>query len=220
MVVLGITVILASILMPALRHARSNVDRLASAANLRSIGYAMTAYDRDNMNRLPYSYVLQVLDSPSELTTIYTDESPDKWDGLGLLYFYGYLGTPESMFAPSYQGQNSFESYAPNFQVNDFTPLEVMHSNFHYGGHIDWESGAIRRLTSLKRLTLATDGFRARSELNHDRGLNRLHTDVSVSWSWFEPGFVEQLPSTPAELLNFTSAEFSEIWKQIEDPQD
>ncbi|HUB26700.1 MAG TPA: prepilin-type N-terminal cleavage/methylation domain-containing protein [Tepidisphaeraceae bacterium] len=56
LVVIGIIALLVAILLPALNRARNQAQTLACAANLRSIGQAISIYVNNNKGMLPYGY--------------------------------------------------------------------------------------------------------------------------------------------------------------------
>jgi prepilin-type N-terminal cleavage/methylation domain-containing protein/prepilin-type processing-associated H-X9-DG protein len=56
LVVIGIIAVLISILLPALGRARENANAIKCAANLRSIGQGIAAYEAENKQMLPASY--------------------------------------------------------------------------------------------------------------------------------------------------------------------
>ena len=57
-VVMLVTLLLASILMPALRGVQEHAERLFSASNMRQIGMGMSMYSSDNRDDLPASALI------------------------------------------------------------------------------------------------------------------------------------------------------------------
>ena len=58
----------------------------------------------------------------------------------------------------------------------------VIVTNYHYGGHMDWEDRSIRSIED-PDLVLAVDGLPTATAFNHMRaGMNTLRGDGSVRW--------------------------------------
>jgi prepilin-type N-terminal cleavage/methylation domain-containing protein/prepilin-type processing-associated H-X9-DG protein len=58
LVVVAIITILASLLMPALRHAKGKVQKSLCASNIKQIGLTLSMYAGDNKDYLPYIYTV------------------------------------------------------------------------------------------------------------------------------------------------------------------
>ena len=101
---------------------------------------------------------------------------PEGWDGIGLLYRLDYCRAAECFYCPSHQGHHEVVEY------DWFSPApNLIYTNYHYGGHADWDTGARRRLEGAN-LVLAVDGLPFGAGFNHDMGMNTLRGDGSVIW--------------------------------------
>lgn len=210
MVVLAVTVVLAGLLLPVLSQVRENVNRVLSSSNLRQLGLAFTMYDRDSYGYLPYSYALDVLEDPRELTVLHLNE-PDQWDGMGLLYAGGYADDPGVFYCPSHRGSHMKERYASEWWQPDGT---LIHGNYHYGGHVDWENPERRRRLDDNGIVLASDGLRSYFELNHKMGMNILRGDGSVRWR--EDGEAIATLSAAAASGDIDADIYRGLWHQVE----
>jgi prepilin-type N-terminal cleavage/methylation domain-containing protein len=208
LVVMGITAVLTALLLPTLSSIRENANRVISSSNQRNIGHGLIMYGSDHRDNLPESMCITGPNpAPSELMLARRDnpgraDSPygkqknvsglnlgAGWDGLGRIYALHYLDTPETFYCPSHAGEHPKERYLETWDSRSGT----IYTNYHYAGHINWETGEIRSFHQGHRLVLLTDGLRRRSDLNHRTGLNILRGDGSVQWKDL-PTLLARLP--------------------------
>jgi prepilin-type N-terminal cleavage/methylation domain-containing protein len=208
LVVLAITGILTGLLLPTLASIRENANRVISSSHQRSIGQALIMWGSDHKNNLPESRVLlSNPPRPGELmaarhgghrdfdltgkkhfpTSI--DEPIEGWDGLGRLYAWHYLNSFETFYCPNHSGDNPVERYAENWERGTGT----IYTNYHYAGHLNWDTLKTRRFDRGDRMVLLTDGLRRQSDFNHRVGFNALRGDGSVKWQ-DDPTLFTQLP--------------------------
>ncbi|MFK7959685.1 MAG: type II secretion system protein [Phycisphaerales bacterium] len=218
-VVLAITATLAGLLFPVMARARERVNRVMSANNLRMLGLGFTQYDADTNGRLPESKLLAQGGSPADLTRLYDSTfivdqfgvQTTGWDGLGLLFGLGYVSMPDVFYAPNHVGLAEFERYGDSF----WDPgAQKIYGSYHYGGDMDWETGA-RRTVNSANLVLASEGFRSLSGLTHRDGLNLLHGDGSVRWFHLDTTFLAQL-TLPGESPAEVADRYRPLWRAIE----
>lgn len=212
-VVLAITMLLASLLMPALSKFRANVHRVISASNMRQVGIALSMYAEDNNESLPYSRLL-ALGHPEELMAAHTGAAPNAWDGMGLLFQQDYCRASEVFYAPSHRGNHPLERYRPEWSAPSGTMR--IYTNYHYAGHEDWETGRKRSLRDGEELVVVSDGLRTREDLNHDNGLNMLHGDLAVRWRKDRERIVEMLPTAGQNGEPVTTDGFEQIWRELD----
>ncbi len=219
-VVLSITMVLAGLLFPVLSEARQRANRVLSANNLRTIGFAVTMYDAD-FRALPSSGMLEEGRSPSELTLLFRSELAHQmdeygvevsgWDGLGKLWQFGYVDAPKVYFAPhrlDVQGPEAVDTALWGSGERD------IHGDYHYGGHIEWDTGK-RRSLATEGLIIACDTIRLVTELNHEEGMNLVRSDGSVEWISFSPELLASLArpdETPAEVRE----RYLPLWRRLE----
>ena len=110
-VVLGVTAVLTSLLLPTLSQVRENLHRVLCSSNLRQIGLGIHMYAREHNEQLPPSWQLEQRQL-AELTMARLDDTRIGWDGLGLLYAQGYCKAPGCYYCPSHIGQHTQE-YKP-----------------------------------------------------------------------------------------------------------
>ncbi len=185
-IVLAVTVLLTSLMMPALSQVRENLHRVVCSSNLRQLGFGVAMYARDENDRLPYSVQLGEEDLPLELMIARYTENGETgrfdprrgWDGLGRLYIRDYCSTPECFYCPSHYGEHTVDRYD---WAKNAEPHRIV-TNYHYGGHMDWEDHSIRSIED-PNLVLAVDGLPTATAFNHMKaGMNTLRGDGSVRW--------------------------------------
>ena len=152
------------------------------SSNLRQIGLGCVLY-ADNTGSLPDSFYGLPGQSKGEMMALYrgkeADNSYDDWEGLGWLWAWNYLSSPEVFYCPSHHGEHFFDRYEQQFLRPD---VNKVYGNYHYSGDRDWESGLSRRIGARRSFVLATDGMRTYRDLNHSGGMNVLRNDNSVDW--------------------------------------
>jgi hypothetical protein len=212
MVVLSIAVLLTGLLMPVLRQVRENAYRVICLSNLNQIGQGMAMFGHDNNDQLPYSAALRVDGKPQNLTMAWRTIGVSQWDGFGILFGSQYCDAPECFYCPSHHGDHPYERYAELWQ--DPQPDRVIHTNYHYGGDVDWHGNGRRRsLLAGHSLVLATDGLRTKSDFNHVTGMNVLRGDNSVRWRDDIHDIYNQLPHTEYEV---TPPNYVGLWQVVE----
>ena len=212
LIVLSITVVLASLLMPALAHLRDNVHRVISASNMRQIGLATAMYAEDNNEMLPYSELLEQ-GFPEELMASHIGSHNDAWDGLGLLYNQQYCDSAEVFYSPSHHGNHPYHRYAQEW-TNPSGTVRI-YTNYHYGGHESWLDGHPRFLAKGEDLIVMTDGLRTKQDINHSNGLNMVHGDLSVQWHPEGQRIIEMLPKSVNGEPGPSPTPFNQIWREL-----
>lgn len=199
-VVISITSLLAGLLLPALSSVRENANRVLCGTNQRQLGQSLTMYSGDRRNRLPKASVLDLPEpDPGLLAMVRKGVGPlvsinvdmndrtipeplqdSTWDGLGELYRLRYCDTPEPYYCPSHEGEHSLLACS---ELWDEELIEdPLFGNYQYVGHKNWRTGKRRSLLQGRKLVLATDGLRTKSEFSHGVGYNMLRGDGSVTW--------------------------------------
>jgi len=209
-VVLAVTVLMMSLLLPAMSQVRDNLHRIICSSNLRQIGLATSIYAGEYRDCLPYSDLQREM-LPQELMAIHRGGHPKAWDGLGLLYATHYCDAPDVYYCPSHTGEHGIEQYRDEWL---HPGNKRIYCNYHYSGDIDLRSGRLRRLDDFL-LVIATDGLRTLGDFNHRTGLNLLAGDGSVRWRE-DRGIARRLPVEPIEG-SAGSAFYDELWDTIED---
>lgn len=191
-VVLAIVMVLTSLLMPGITHARHAAFRLMCASNLRQIGVAMMLHGEDDNGNLPESH-LQTISRFEEMCAINTGETDDlsrrpTYDGLGRLWEMRYLESPRCLYCPAHHHDHTYESDGAYYDSLDGDFSRRIYSNYHFTGH--WrvsedgqvEPGGFRNLNRSSRMLLVTDALRSREDFNHEDGINMLYSDGSTVW--------------------------------------
>lgn len=140
------------------------------------------------------------------------------WDGLGHLYFGGFVTEPSVFYSPSHSGDHPYEHYVDSWIHQDTGLLPADHtiySNFHYVGHLNGDRTEIRLEQSYKRV-LVTDGLRTRSDMNHPTGMNMLWADTSVHWLSCSP-LADQLPESPRSMGEPVKPRYNDLIRSIFD---
>jgi len=206
-VVIAVTLILTSLLLPVLCQVREEVNRMMCSSNMRQIGFAVHMYSKDNKDELPRSLTLAERNMPQELMAAHLGDA-NVWDGLGLLYQTGYCGSPECFYCPSHKGEHHLDRH-----TWDYPKFATIYTNYHYSGNVDWATRGRRRSLQDTQLVLAVDGIRSQRDFNHETGMNMLRGDGSVRWfedSSDEP-FAAALPTGGIDAPDFNG-----LWDRIE----
>ncbi len=118
LVVILIIAILVALLLPALAKARELANRVVCASNLHQIGLAMVEYANVNRDYLPLEETSNDNSNGIAPFTDYTCgggqgyiDGYGQYNGLGLLYSGGYMGT----VLPKYNGSNALPDNDPYF---------------------------------------------------------------------------------------------------------
>jgi hypothetical protein len=211
MVVIAVAVVLTGLLMPAMRQLHENAHRVICMSNMQQIGQGFLIYGNDYNDLLPYSVALSENRKPQNLMAA-RQEGFAAWDGMGILYGYGYCTMAECFYCPSHHGNHPFERYADHWS-NPLPQLAIF-TNYHYAGHVEWGTDRRRKMLEGHDLVLATDGLRTVQDFNHVHGMNVLRADGSVRWRDDAREILEQLPKNEDELA---LEGYAELWNDIEE---
>ncbi|MHC4067834.1 MAG: type II secretion system protein [Planctomycetota bacterium] len=193
LLVMAVTVVLTGLLLPVLQEVRENAHRVVCSSNLRQTGMMTVMYADDNKGCLPPSFFVEGGRDKREMMAAHRGGYADNWDGLGHLYKWAYCSAPEILYCPSHTGDHPFENYSMQyrqyryhtFQTEEYEgDLEPIYTNYHYAGHLDWETLAKQRIDGVNAgsIIVATDGLRSVRDFNHRTGLNMLKGDGGVIW--------------------------------------
>lgn len=208
-VVMGVAVLLMGLLMPAMSQVRENAHRIVCSSNQRQIGQALFTYATAKQEKLPFASALHQPAGeearPENLMSVRGTatnfQTPNGWDGLGLLYFEDFCGAGQCFYCPSHHGNHPFDRYQNQWQYESMP--SVVFSNFHYCGDLDWETRQRRNLHDASvKLVLATDGLRTSQDFNHETGMNVLRGDGSVIWRDNAERVVERLPTDESATID------------------
>lgn len=198
LVVLCVTILLTSLLLPALGGLRDHANRVLSGSNMRQVGMGVMMYATDNSRRLPYSALVRAgeprllqemmaLRIGSDFDVAVPDEKIKPvplgfrgWEGIGLLYGFAYINAADAFYSPGHRGEHTVERYADDFRDGRAT----IYGNFHYRGDLDFRREDLRPLTFERDgdLVFLTDGMRTQADLNHDSGFNVFRGDGTIAW--------------------------------------
>lgn len=190
LVSISVIALLIAIMLPSISMVRESARRVICSSDMRQIGLGMNLYAEDNNDTLPSSVFLEEVGNvaypiyPQLMDTLRTSEDDydprqqwGQWDGLGLLFFKGYVSAPGVYYCPSHSGSHTPEQYDGSWDLEGTTEIVA---NYQYRG-VGPEGQ--RKLYSLNTLdALVTDSLRSIDDLNHDNGLNVLAAGLSVKW--------------------------------------
>ena len=221
LVVLAVTLLLTSLLLPALSQLRENAHRVICSSNLRQTGMAIVMYADDHNRSLPHSVFGEKGGSKQEMMAAHRGGEPENWEGLGHLYAEYYCETPETFYCPSHRGNHPFEKYRNHVNYGDvyfyYRRMEGdgprIYTNYHYAGDVNWKTGKRRRLNEGYSFVIATDGLRTLKDLNHHPGMNVLRGDGSVIWR--EDSSTKRVAKLLEGSFYTLDENYSEIWELI-----
>lgn len=215
---LAVTLLLTSLLLPALGQLRENARRVVCSSNLRQDGFALVMFADDHKNSLPPAVYGRHGENKQELMAAHLGIFSPRWEGLGWLFAEHYVEAPEVFYCPSHTGGHPCDRYHDMYfryrqSGGGGAPI---YTNYHYAGDRDWVSGMPRSLSRDPAMVLVFDGMRTVADFNHRTGLNVLRGDSSVMWR--EDATTRQvahmLPSVGGQFEQFED-DYEEIWKLI-----
>ena len=235
LVVLAVTVLLTGLLMPAMAQVRENARRVVCSSNLRQIGMGVITFADENNDRLPDSFYgapdrnkRNMMAAHRGGGTFGSDRlggaaisgsepmAYQNWEGLGWLYRWYHVNSPEVFYCPSHAGEHPYERYQdvyPRYRRVDVIATTPIYMNYQYAGDKDWanedQPDRRRRLTD-ESLIIATDGLRTVSDFNHQVGMNVLRGDSSVAWH------EDTSTHRVRNLLAAADEDYKTIWEIIE----
>jgi len=232
LVTIGITAVLLGMLMPAVRAAREQANRIECSANLHQIGLAVAMYGSSYEDRLPETVYSRGPGLLSEMMSaniviadplppglgaeqIFENEEGSRWDGLGILAGPMNYVLPRTLYCPSHHGEHTFERYAPAWSAGGQQKICI---NYQYCGDIDQARGTVRRLWMNPRSAIVADGMREVSDVNHGCGCCTLHADGSTSW-WYDENAKLVAPRDALMMGSDQSAAwYRDFWADLSAP--
>lgn len=219
LVTLSIVTILMGVLLPGLGSARVAAHRTECASNLRQIGVALYLYALHNEENLPAT----IFDDgetakPQEMMALTTGvdatANSGNWDGLGRLIGDSkmYTDSASVLYCPCHHGDHCEHVYEGEIRR---VSQHRIYGNYHFIGDHDHRKETARRLWQCGSDVLVTDGMRTASDINHERGANRLRADGSVSY-WADTAFL--LESTFIQTATDaapTQDSYDRIWDEL-----
>lgn len=190
LVTITVISVLIGLMLPSIAMVRESARKVICSSNMRQIGLGMNLYAEDNNDMLPSSVFLDDdggrTASPLEphlMDTIRTD--PDQfadrvwgqWDGVGLLFYKGYISAPSVYYCPSHEGTNTLEAYEDQW---NFDTIGEIIANYQYRGIGPKGQRLLYNIKSSD--AIVTDSLRSLEDVNHERGLNVLAAGLSVNW--------------------------------------
>ncbi|MBL4810125.1 MAG: DUF1559 domain-containing protein [Phycisphaerales bacterium] len=190
LVSIAVIAILIGIMLPSISKVRESARKVICSSDMRQIGLGMNLYAEDNKSILPSSVFLdddggrfaqplfpQLMDTIRTNEDQYADRQWGQWDGLGLLFYKGYISAPGVYYCPSHTGSHTLDKYEDQWNLNESTEIIA---NYQYRGI---GPNGQRHLYAMNSLdALVTDSLRSIEDLNHQNGLNVLAAGLSVNW--------------------------------------
>lgn len=212
---MAVTLLLTSLLLPALSQLRENAHRVVCSSNLRQTGLAVVMWVDDH-GTLPETTYGAIGKNKQEMMVAHGGSDVRDWEGLGWLFAKRYIEAPEVFYCPSHRGDHAYSTYAGLYfsyrHTNETGP--AIYTNYHYMGNFDWTDGTPRTLAKDPSLVIATDGLRTRRDYNHETGINVLRGDSSVLWRE-DPDTRRMMQLLPAGADDSGSGVYQEIWKIV-----
>jgi len=230
LVSIAVIATLIGLLIPGLNKAHETARRVACSSNLRQFGFGISSYAEASQDRLPPSGFLPRgwggrSASPSGepdqmlIVRVGSEQLAYKdgilWDGLGRLFYAGYLAPGKVFYCPSHRGRHPFARYVSYWGDRRG---EIV-SNYQYRG-MGAGGNSIPKLYQIEpaNIAIAADGMRSKADYNHRVGINYLRADLGVNWL-SDPGgqLAELLPDDEDESNSSTT---NTIWDMLDDRKD
>lgn len=190
LVSIAVISLLIGLMLPSIAMVRESARKVICSSGMRQIGLGMNLYAEDNKDMLPSSVFLdddggrtaramfpQLMDTIRTDPGQYEDRVWGQWDGLGLLFYKGYISASGVYYCPSHNGTNGLEVYEDQWNFDSTTEIIA---NYQYRGI---GPNGERHLYSMNSTSaLVTDSLRSFDDINHDNGLNVLAAGLSVNW--------------------------------------
>lgn len=210
LVSMAVITVLIGLLLPSISAVREAARQVVCASNVRQHGLGIAMYADDYQGFLPYSKFgnrdRATQFQPQLMTMLHTEEAPQVWDGLGILFAQEYLEAPGVFYCPSHRNGHVLNTYLPNWASR----TGRIEGNYQFRG------GISQRLYSLaNEQSLVTDALRSQSDFNHGVGANVLRADFVVGW--FDDSsrkFRSRLPMLVTELD--AAMKVDDAWTRID----
>jgi prepilin-type N-terminal cleavage/methylation domain-containing protein len=207
LVVIGIVALLISILLPSLNKARETANRVKCGSNLRQIGLALTMYANEFRGVVPIGYLgsTTAANDTKQFNYVlaYVTGQPKVPTGLGLLLERRLLPAGgELLYCPSvventslaYNGQGNI--YFPPPYTGNHAAMNTLRTAYGSRPNVSFtiagpawvrtDGGAWPRLVKefrgLKAIVSDAASLPGQVIQRHQRGLNVMYSDMSVSW--------------------------------------
>lgn len=213
---MAVTLLLTSLLLPALSQLRESAHRVICSSNLRQTGLAVVMWVDDHDGDLPPTTYGAFGKNKQEMMVVHRGFNVHDWEGIGWLFAERYIEAPQTFYCPSHRGDHPYSKYAGLFFRYRHTDAggPPIYANYHYMGDMDWTTGTPRTLVKDPSLVIATDGLRTRRDYNHGTGINVLRGDSSVLWRE-DPDTRRMMQLLPASADDAGSTIYHEIWKIV-----
>jgi type II secretory pathway pseudopilin PulG len=202
LVSIAVIALIISLILPSMSMVTEAGRRVVCQSNLRQIGTGLLQYAEANNGLLAPSVFLQAgpgrsAAEPQAMIALRLDEekrqTPDGWDGLGILYSTEIVDAPKVFYCPSHRGDLRYVSQADAWR----TPALEVISNYQYRGQgpnvgaarPEMPNPMTRFLYEIdpSSTSLIADALRSREDANHPMGLNFFRADLTIRW-YNDPG--------------------------------
>ena len=236
LVVISVVSVLLALLMPGLGRAKAAALKLMCAANERELGIGFMLYSEDHSATLPESHFQNTGEfakmsavTTGEIIESESREGSGRFDGLGVLWQWRYIDSPDCLHCPANRHRHTREANEAVYASRGDSPTAA-YCNYHYTGHLTWSSvrenqlegrkqSDVRRTMIGKRFVLSSDSLRSREDFSHGNGVNLLFSDGSVQWATPDPQVIRQIPLEGNILQDGNFANLGWItaaWDQLE----
>ncbi len=190
LVSLAVIALLVGLMLPSIAKVRESARKVICSSNMRQIGLGMNLYAEDNKDMLPssvfldddggrtaYPWLPHLMDTARTDAQQFPDRIWGQWDGLGLLFYKGYINAPAVYYCPSHEGENSIYVYEDQWNMESTGQIIT---NYQYRGI---GPNGQRHLYNIDpAAAMVTDSLRTIEDINHEKGLNVLAAGLSVNW--------------------------------------
>jgi hypothetical protein len=209
LVSIAVVAVLIALMMPTLSTVREAARRVVCASNVRQIGLGLAMYADDYKGMLPFTKFAGAgvgSGATALQSMVILRDSPQVWDGLGILFESDYLDAAGVFYCPSHHGDHPYSAYAQAW-IEDSGRIV---GNFQFRG-----VGAMNLSSFRDAQAMVADGMRVQSDYNHRVGSNVLRTDLTVAW-FADPGgtLAARLPLSEADPA--AANKVDDAWQTID----